>query len=96
MDTVITFEEASLLLVNPPAVAPRPNFNNLRTLGKWLEEDLKGLTHPTAHVMGWAGLVMVPVLYALIEAIAFTAPTNPGLIPPTHVIGTSQDRNRLI
>ena len=32
--------------------------------------------------MGWAGLVMVPVLYALIEAIPFTAPTNPGLIPP--------------
>ena len=33
--------------------------------------------------MGWAGLVMVPVLYALIEAIAFTAPT-PGLIPLTR------------
>ena len=82
MDTVITFEEASLLLVNPPAVAPRPNFNNLRALRKWLEEGLKRLTHPTAHVMGWAGLVMVPVLYALIEAIPFTAPTNPGLIPP--------------
>ena len=82
MDTVITFEEASLLLVNPPAVAPSPNFNNLRALRKWLEEGLKRLTHPTAHVMGWAGLVMVPVLYALIEAIPFTAPTNPGLIPP--------------
>ena len=96
MDTVITFEEASLLLVNPPAIAPRPNFNNLRALRKWLEGGLKMLTHITAHVMGWAGLVMVPVLYALIEAIPFTAPTNPGLIPPTQDIGTSQDRNRLI
>ena len=74
MDTVITFEEASLLLVNPPAVAPRSNFTNLCALRKWLEECLKRLTHSTAHVIGWAGLVMAPVRYALIEAIAFTAP----------------------
>ena len=91
MYTVITFEEASLLLVNPPTVAPRPNFNNLRAL-----RNLKRLTHSTAHVMGWAGLVMIPVLYALIKAIPFTALTNPGLILPTRVIGTSQDWNRLI
>ena len=95
MDTVITFEEASLLLANPPAVAPMPNFTNLCALREWLEECLKRLTHPVAHVMSWAGLVMVLVLYALIEAIAFTAPNNPGLIPPTHVIGISQDWNRL-
>ena len=88
MDTVITFKEASLLLANPPAVAPKPNFTNLRALRKWLEECLKRLTHPTTHVMGWAGLIMVPVLYTLIEAIAFTAPTNPGLIPP---LPTSQE-----
>ena len=96
MDTIIAFEEASLLIMNPPAVVPRHNFTNLCALRKWLEECLKRLTHPTAYIMGWAGLVMVPVLYALIKATAFTAPTKPGLIPPTHVIGTSQDRNRLI
>ena len=82
MDTIVIFEEASLLLANPPAVVPRPNFTNLCPLRKWLEECLKRLTHSTTHVMGWSGLVIVPVLYALIEAIVFTAPNNLGLIPP--------------
>jgi hypothetical protein len=64
MDTCITYDSIKLLLANPPSIEPRPNFFNLQTLR----------THfacPQSSVNGWAGAVMSPEMYALIDNTPF-------------------------
>jgi hypothetical protein len=42
---------------------------------------LKQLSCPQSAILGWAGLVMHPTMYALIEMILFTVPCDPGDVP---------------
>ena len=52
MYTLITYEEVVALVVNPPTLAPRPNFTNLRALRHHLQRALQCLVNPQSYVLG--------------------------------------------
>jgi hypothetical protein len=41
---------------------------------------MKQIPHPGYAQHGWAGMVLQPVIFALINAMPFAPPPNPGLI----------------
>jgi len=54
MDTLITYDEVVALVANPPTLAPRPNFTNLRALlHRHLQRTLQHLVNPQSYVLGW-------------------------------------------
>ncbi len=79
MDHLITYKEAVGFIKNPPSLAPRPDFAKIWALQKYYITGLKQLTCPQSLIHGWAGLVMDPVMYALLEPTTpFTAVVDPG------------------
>jgi hypothetical protein len=82
MDTLIAFVEVRGFLKNPPSRAPHPDFTRLRALCHCMIETLKQLSCPQSAIHGWAGLVMHPTMYALIEMVPFQVPNNPSIVPP--------------
>ena len=60
MDTLITYDEAVALVANPPTLAPRPNFTNLRALRRHLQRALQRLVNPQTNVLGWS--VVAPLI----------------------------------
>jgi hypothetical protein len=85
MDAVITFEEVTEFLKNPPSLALRPDFNQLRALRQHIMRALKQLTCPQRPIHGWSGLAIDPGVYALLELQAFVELLNPGttaIYPP--------------
>jgi hypothetical protein len=79
MDHLITYLEAAGFIKNPPSLAPRPNFAKIRALCKHYVMGLKQLIFPQSLIHGWAGLVMDPVMYALLEPTTpFIAVADPG------------------
>jgi hypothetical protein len=72
MDTVITYDTVKALVANPPSLGNRcPNFFNLSTLQSHFARTLKRITCPQCTVNGWAGMVLMPVMYALIDPKPF-------------------------
>ena len=78
MDTLITYDEAVALVANPPTLAPRPNFTNLRALRRHLQRALQRLVNPQTNVLGWSGLVMSRPMYQMLSTSPFRLPTDPG------------------
>lgn len=78
MDTLITFDEVVALLANPPTLAPRPNFANLRALRRHMQRALQRLSCPQSNILGWAGLVMSRAMYSLLTPTPFRLPNDPG------------------
>jgi hypothetical protein len=79
MDHLITYEEAVGFIKNPPSLAPRPDFVKIWALRKHYVTGLMQLTCPQSLIHGWAGLVMDPVMYALLKPTTpFTAVADPG------------------
>jgi hypothetical protein len=78
MDAIITFKEVTEFLKNPPSLAPRPDFNRLRTLRQYIVTALKQLTCPQSPIHGWSGLAIDPYVYVLLEPQAFAEPPHPG------------------
>jgi hypothetical protein len=79
MDHLITYEEAVGFIKNPPLLVPHPDFAKICALRKHYVTGLKQLTCPQRLIHGWAGLVMDPVIYALLEPTTpFTAVVDPG------------------
>jgi hypothetical protein len=79
MDHLITYKEAMGFIKNPPSLAPLPDIAEIRALQKHYKTGLTQLTCPQSLIHGWAGLVMDPVMYALLEPITpFTAVVDPG------------------
>ena len=78
MDTLITFDEVVALLANPPTLAPRPNFSNLRALRRHMQRGLQRLSCPQSNILGWAGLVMSRAMYSLLTPTPFRLPNDPG------------------
>jgi hypothetical protein len=81
MDQLITFNEAVGFLKNPPTLAPRPDFAKIRALCKHINTVLMQLVCPQSQIQGWAGLAMDPNMYALLKAVPFAIPVNPGDTP---------------
>ncbi len=67
MNTVISFDAVWTLLANPPSINPRPNPFNMCKLRKHFAKALKEIPCPQSTVSGWAGAVMSPKMYALID-----------------------------
>ncbi len=78
MDSLITYDEAVALVVNPPTLAPRPNFPNLCALHRHLQRALQHLVNPQSNVLGWSGLVMSRPMYQMLSTSPFRLPTDPG------------------
>jgi hypothetical protein len=78
MDCLITFDEAAEFLQNPPSLSPRPDFSKLRALRKHMVKVLKQLVCPQSTIHGWSGMVLSPMVYALLEPTPFVIPRNPG------------------
>jgi hypothetical protein len=78
MDAIITLEEVTEFLKNPPSLAPRPDFTRLRALRQHIVRALRQLTCPQSPIHGWAGLAITPAMYLLLEPQPFVAPANPG------------------
>jgi len=81
MDQLITFGEAAGFLKNPPTLAPCPDFAKIQALRKHINTALIQLMCPQSQIQGWAGLAMEPNMYALLEAVPFAIPINPGNTP---------------
>ncbi len=91
MDTVISYETVKALVANPPSLGDCLNFFNLRALQNHFARTLKLITCPRSPVNGWAGFVLTPVMYALIDPKPFNLkllnlPTTTGVpkFPPIY------------
>jgi hypothetical protein len=84
MDTLITFVEVEGFLKNPPSLAP----TRLRVLCRHMIDVLRQLSCPQSAIHGWAGLIMHPTMYAMIEIIPFQVQHDPGDVPtlPTFAV----------
>ncbi len=80
MNSLITYDEAAEFLKNPPSLSPRPDFTKMRVLRKHMVKALKQLLCPQSTVHGWTGMVLSPMMYALLEPTSFAIPGNPGLV----------------
>jgi hypothetical protein len=69
MDHRITYKEAMGFLKNPPTLVPCPDFAKIRALRKHIVLALKQLVCLQNAIHGWSGLIMDPLMYALIEPI---------------------------
>jgi hypothetical protein len=78
MDTLITFVEVKGFLKNPPSLAPCPDFTHLHALRRHMIDLLRKLSCTQSAIHGWAGLVMHPTMYAMIEIIPFQVLRDPG------------------
>jgi hypothetical protein len=78
MDNIISFDEVTGFMKNPPQVALRPDFSKLRVLRQFVVKALSQLECPPSFIHRWAGLALAPHVYALLEVTPFAAPPNPG------------------
>jgi hypothetical protein len=78
MDTLITYNEVAALIANPPSIAPRPNFMNLRNLRQHIQCALQRISCPQSNILGWVGLIMARAMYALLTPTPFWIPGDPG------------------
>jgi hypothetical protein len=82
MDHLITYKEAAGFLKNPPTLASRLDFAEIQALHKHIVMALKQLVCPQSTIHGWSGLVMDPVMYALIKPTTpFVLVADPGNFP---------------
>ncbi len=96
MDNVISYKEATALVANPPSLAPRPNFTNLRNLQHHIQRALQRLSCPQSNILGWAGLIMARSMYSLLTRTPFRVPTDPGPLaiyypPPVPIVDAQGD-----
>ncbi len=59
------------LVANPPSLVDCPNFFNLQALQNHFARTLKWITCPQSLVNRWAGIVLTPAMYALIDPKPF-------------------------
>jgi hypothetical protein len=70
------------LLANPPSLDPRSHFFNLRALQTRFAWALKKVPCPQSAVNEWAGAILVPAMYALIDTNQFNWRINPRTAVP--------------
>ena len=80
MDTIISIDDVSGFLTNPPNMASRPNFFKVRALRMHIANGLRQIQHPDRPAHGWAGLATEPALYALVDQSPWVMPVDPGPI----------------
>jgi hypothetical protein len=73
MDQTITYESVAEFLKNHPTLLLCLDFTKLRTLQKHMAHALKQLVCPQSAIHGWLGLVLLPMVYALLKSTPFLA-----------------------
>jgi hypothetical protein len=91
MDIIITYDAVQTLLANPPSLNPRPNFFNICELRSDFARALKKITCPQSPVNGWAGAVMSPEMYVLIDPNLFHLNIAPTTAAPAYPIKYNPD-----
>ena len=84
MDSIITYDSVKVLLANPPSIEPRPNFFNIHELRSLFTKALKKIPCPQSAFNGWAGAVMSPEMYALIDQNTFHLNITPTTTTPVY------------
>ncbi len=91
MDSTITYDTVKALVANPPSLLDRPNFFNLQDLRNHITCTLKRIACPQSQVNRWAGFVLTPAMYSLIDPKPFVLkllnlPTTTGVpkFPPIY------------
>ncbi len=78
MDFLINYNEAVEFLKNPPSLSPPPDFSKLCALRKHMFKALKQILCSQSAIHGWTGMVLSPMVYALLGPTPFAIPGNPG------------------
>ena len=91
MDTIITYNEVAALVANPPLIALRPNFTNLRNLWCHIQHAIQRINCPQSNILGWAGLILSRVMYSLLTMSPFRLSTDTGPLavyypPPVQIV----------
>jgi hypothetical protein len=71
MDSAIAYDTIKALVANLPSLGDRPNFFNLPALQTHFSCVFKWISCPQSQVNGWAGFVLTPSMYALIDPKPF-------------------------
>jgi hypothetical protein len=82
MNAIISYDTIMSLLANLSSLDPCPNFFNLCALQMHLARALKKVPCPQSAVNGWAGAVLAPAMYALIDTNPFNWNINPRTAVP--------------
>jgi hypothetical protein len=93
MDSTITYDTVKALVANPPSLGDSPNFFNLRALQNHFARVLKWIACPQSQVNRWAGFVLIPSMYSLIDLKPLdlkllNLPTTTGVpkFPPIYAV----------
>ncbi len=81
---VVSYDTVRTLLANPPSINPHPNFFNICELQSHFAKALKKIPSPQSAVNGWAGAVMSPEMYALIDQNTFHLNIAPTTTTPAY------------
>ncbi len=84
MDIIITYDIVQTLLANSPSLNPCPNFFNICELRSHFARALKKIPCLQSPVNGWAGAVMSPVMYILINPTLFHLNIAPTTATPAY------------
>jgi hypothetical protein len=71
MDSTITYDMVKALVANPPSLGDPPNFSTFETYEITLHARQKWIACPQSQVTGWAGFVLTPAMYSLIDPKPF-------------------------
>jgi hypothetical protein len=66
MDHLIKYKEVAEFLKNPPTLSPHWDSAKLRVMQKHMVKALKQLIFPQSAIHEWSGLVLSPMIYALL------------------------------
>jgi hypothetical protein len=86
MDIIITYDTVRMLLANPPSLNPHPNFFNIRELRSHFARALKKIPCPQSPDNRWAGAVMSPEMYILIDPTPIHLNITPTMATPAYPI----------
>ena len=84
MDNIISYDAVQTLLANPPSLNPHPNFFNIWDLQNHSAKALKKIPCPQSAFNGWAGAVMSPEMYILIDPNPFHLNIAPVTTTPAY------------
>ena len=79
MDNIIPYDDIMEMLKSPPTLAPWPNFFRLWVFRQHNVDVMKQILHPGYPQQGWAGMVLQPAIFTLINVVPFLPQPNPGL-----------------
>jgi hypothetical protein len=91
MDTIVANDTVQAHITNPPSLSPHPNFFNILKLQSHFAKAIRKISCPQSVVKGWAGAVMLPGMYILIDPTTFHLNIASATTTPVYPIKTNPD-----